>query len=90
LIGFAVVVSDNLFVLRFSIFLRYFTQDIFAGMIITRADNADIDSIKDVKDKVIAAVAISDFAGAEVQFYTMHENGLDYIMDPKQVIFTGT
>jgi hypothetical protein len=69
--------------------LSFTLQDVFAGMIIARADNQEIDSIEDIKDKVIAAVSISDFAGAEVQFFTMLENGLDYIMDPKQVIFTG-
>ena len=53
------------------------------------ADNDEIESVKDLKDKVIGALAISDFAGAQVQFYVMVQNGMDYIMDPKQVIFTG-
>jgi len=59
------------------------------GVIITKADNDNINTVDDLKDKVIGALAISDFAGAQVQFYVMHEAGLDYIVDPKQVIFTG-
>lgn len=59
------------------------------GTMLVRADNNEIDNVEDLKDKVIAAQAISDFAGGQVQFYVMKENGLDYIMDPKQVIFTG-
>jgi hypothetical protein len=53
------------------------------------ADNEELNSVRDLKDRVIGAQSISDFAGAQVQFYVMHENGLDYIMDPKQVVFTG-
>eukprot|EP00980_Cylindrotheca_fusiformis_P025580 scaffold14127_cov102-Cylindrotheca_fusiformis.AAC.1 len=51
--------------------------------------NRDIDSVEDLKDKVIGAQAYSDFAGAQAQFYMMRNNGLDHIMDPKKVIFTG-
>ena len=60
-----------------------------AGTMLTRADNEDIQTVDDIKGKVIGALAISDFAGAQVQFYVMKKNGLDYIMDPEQVIFTG-
>ena len=56
---------------------------------VTLADNKEINSVEDLRDKVIGAQSISDFSGAQVQFYVMIQNGLDYIMDPKQVIFTG-
>ena len=56
----------------------------------TPATNTEINSVKDLKDKVIGAQSISDFSGAQVQFYVMFENGLDYIMDPKQVSHTKT
>ena len=59
------------------------------GIMFTRADRIGIDSVEDLKDVVIGALAISDFAGGQAQFYIMHEYGLDYIVDPKQVIFTG-
>jgi hypothetical protein len=60
------------------------------GVIFTRADRLDINNLADLKDKIIAALTISNFANALVQFYVMHQAGQDYIMDPKQVIFTGT
>jgi hypothetical protein len=48
------------------------------------ANNNEINHVEDIKGK-----AYSDFAGAQAQFYVMDKNGLDYIVDPKQVIFTG-
>lgn len=62
--------------------------DVYAGSIIVRADNKKLQSVTDLKDTVIAAQSISDFSGAQVQFYTMFKKGLNYIMDPKQVVFT--
>lgn len=59
------------------------------GAILTLADRDDINALSDLKGKVIGALEIGDFAGAQVQFYTMRHEGMDYIMDPKQVIFTG-
>jgi hypothetical protein len=53
------------------------------------ANNNEIKDVKDIKGKVIGAQAYSHFAGAQAQFYVMKMNGLDYIVDPKQVIFTG-
>jgi hypothetical protein len=53
------------------------------------ADNREINSIGDLKNKRIAAVKISEFAGGQSQFWVMMKNGLDYIMDPDQVTFTG-
>ena len=63
--------------------------DIHAGVIFTRADKLDINTISDLKNKTIAALKISNFAQAQVQFYVMHKNGDNFIMDPKQVVFTG-
>ena len=42
-----------------------------------------------MKGKRIGAVKISEFAGGQSQFWVMMKNGLDYIMDPDQVTFTG-
>ena len=53
------------------------------------ANNRDINSIEDLRNKRIGAVKISEFAGAQSQFWVMMKNGLDYIMDPDQVTFTG-
>ncbi|CAB9524509.1 activated protein kinase catalytic subunit alpha-1 [Seminavis robusta] len=65
-----------------------YNLDLFGGVIFTRADNYGINTLNDLKDKVIGALDISDFAGGQVQFYVMQESGLDFIMDPKQVVFT--
>jgi ABC-type phosphate/phosphonate transport system substrate-binding protein len=51
--------------------------------------NKEIESVQDIKGKVIGAQAYSHFSGAQAQFYVMEKNGLDFIVDPKQVIFTG-
>ena len=52
----------------------------FTGSIVTLAENTQINSVADLTDKIIGAQAISDFSGAQVQFYVMKEAGLDYIM----------
>eukprot|EP00980_Cylindrotheca_fusiformis_P020633 scaffold7696_cov141-Cylindrotheca_fusiformis.AAC.3 len=62
--------------------------DLFAGTMIVLADNKEINSISDLKGKVIGAQSYSDFAGAQAQFYMMINSGLDFISDPAQVIFT--
>jgi ABC-type amino acid transport substrate-binding protein len=54
-----------------------------------RADNREINTVADLKDKVIGAQNFFDFAGAQAQFFVMYKNGVDFIVDPKQVIFTG-
>ena len=69
---------------------RKFDLDVFGGIIFTCKHHDDINTVADLKDKIIASQVISDFAGAQAQFYVMQQNGLDYIMDPKQVIFYGT
>lgn len=59
------------------------------GAIITLADSSKIDSVEDLEGKIIGAHSFSDFASAQSQFYVMQQNSLDYITDPKQVVFTG-
>jgi ABC-type amino acid transport substrate-binding protein len=51
--------------------------------------NLEINNVEDLKGKVIGAQAYSHFSGAQAQFYVMQKNDLDFIVDPKQVIFTG-
>eukprot|EP00980_Cylindrotheca_fusiformis_P010498 scaffold2325_cov126-Cylindrotheca_fusiformis.AAC.8 len=69
---------------------REYNLDVFGGTILARASNKKIDTVEDLKDKVIAAKAISDFAAGQSQFWLLVKNGIDYIMDPKQVIFTNS
>lgn len=68
---------------------RDYDLDIFAGTMMVLADNDDINSIEDLKGKVIGAQAFSDFAGAQAQIYVMHKEGINPLIDAKQVIFTG-
>ncbi|CAJ1957993.1 unnamed protein product [Cylindrotheca closterium] len=68
---------------------REYELDSYGGTILALASNTAVNTIEDLKDKVIAGQAFSVFAAGQSQFYVMHKAGLDYIMDPKQVIFTG-
>jgi hypothetical protein len=66
---------------------RKFDLDVFGGVMFTTNEHDDINTVADLKDKIIGAQVISNFGGAQIQFFVMQQNGLDYIMDPKQVIF---
>ena len=57
---------------------------------ITLANNTAIQTVGDLKGKIIGAHSISDFASAQSQFYVMQKNNLNHITDPKQVVFTGS
>ena len=69
--------------------LSHKSPPLFTGVIFTRADNKRINNLDDLKESVVGALEIGDFAGAQAQFYTMGRENLNYIMDPKQVIFVG-
>ena len=60
----------------------------FAGLVITRADNAEIGTIQDLQDKVVGAVSIAGFGAALLQFHEMQKAGMSYINEPKQIVFT--
>ena len=51
--------------------------------------NTEINRVQDLKGHTIGAQSYTHFSGAQAQFYVMEQNDLDYIVDPKQVIFTG-
>lgn len=63
--------------------------DVFGGVIFARADRLDIHSILDLKDKIIGAGAITDIKGGQAQLYEMVLAGMNFVTDPKQVVFTG-
>ena len=65
-----------------------YSLDVLGGVIFARADNDAIHSIYDLKNKIIAASSLSVLMGGQTQMYEMVLAGLDYVMDPKQVIFT--
>jgi ABC-type phosphate/phosphonate transport system substrate-binding protein len=60
----------------------------FGGVIAVRADRDDINSIYDLKDKMIAAASISGLGSGQMQFLEMQRAGMSYINDPKQLVFT--
>ncbi|EKX52929.1 hypothetical protein GUITHDRAFT_51158, partial [Guillardia theta CCMP2712] len=61
---------------------------LFGGVIFVRADRTDIKTIADLKDKSIAAASISGLGSGQAQFRVMVDNGLNYIQDPAQLVFT--
>ncbi|CAB9496917.1 activated protein kinase catalytic subunit alpha-1 [Seminavis robusta] len=63
--------------------------DVFGGVIATHKSNRDINTIHDLKGKIIAAGSISMILAGQVQFYEMEKAGMSYVMDPAQVVFTG-
>jgi hypothetical protein len=69
---------------------RKFDLDSYGGIMFTTHEHDDINMVADLKDKIIGSQVISNFGGAQAQFYVMQQNGLDYIMDPKQIVFYGT
>lgn len=72
----------------FSVRGHTFDLDEYGGVIAVRYDNDDINTITDIKGKIVGAGAIIDLMGGQMQFYEMERAGMSYLNDPKQVIFT--
>lgn len=68
---------------------RVYDLDGFGGVIFTRADNEAINTLQDLKDKVVAAGHISVLMGGQAEIYEMEKAGLSHVMSPKQMVFTG-
>jgi ABC-type amino acid transport substrate-binding protein len=64
-----------------------FNLDVYGGAIATRVDNDEINTLADLKDKIIGAGAIIDLMGGQMQIYEMEKKGMSYVNDPKQMIF---
>ena len=62
--------------------------DVYAGVIFARADNDEIQDMNDLRDKIIGAASITIINAGQSQLVLMQRLGLDYVMDPKQVVFT--
>ena len=60
----------------------------FGGVIMTRSDRDDINSIYDLKDKIVATASITGLGSGQMQFLQMQQVGMDYLHDPKQLVFT--
>jgi hypothetical protein len=61
--------------------------DVYGGVIFTRIDNSKINTIYDLKDKIIAAGGLSVLAAGQSQMYEMVLAGLSYVLDPKMMVF---
>lgn len=62
--------------------------DLYGGVIFTKANNHEVNSMQDLKDRTIGAGYITAMGGGQTQFHEMVKHGLSYAQDPKQVIFT--
>lgn len=60
----------------------------FGGLIAARADRDDINSIYDLKDKIVAAVSFSRLVSGQAQFLEMQHAGMSFLNDPKQLVLT--
>ena len=67
---------------------HYHDLNRFGGVILARADNSNVQTVTDLRDKVIAAASISGLGSGQMQFRVMQEAGLSYINDPRQLVFT--
>ncbi len=67
---------------------QQFGLDVYGGVIAVRHDNDEINTIADLKDKIIGAGGIMDLMGGQMQIYEMARAGITYVNDPKQVVFT--
>jgi len=60
----------------------------FGGIIFVRADNTEVRSISDIKDKIVAAASISGLGSGQAQWLMMQQKSMSLMQDPKQVVFT--
>jgi len=60
----------------------------FGGVIITRDNADDINTIEDIKGKITACASISGLGSGQMQFRALIEAGLSYVDSPKQLVFT--
>ena len=58
---------------------KIFDLDVYGGVIAVRADNPEIYSIHDLKDKIIGAGAIIDLMGGQMQIYELGLAGMSYV-----------
>ncbi|CAB9508917.1 Receptor-type guanylate cyclase gcy [Seminavis robusta] len=60
----------------------------FGGLILVRADNDQINSITDLRDKIVACISVNGLGAAQMQFREMELAGLNQFTDLKQLVFT--
>ena len=60
----------------------------FGGVIFARADNDEVNTVEDIRNKSVACASISGLGSGQMQFRLLQQKGLAYIQDPKQLVFT--
>jgi ABC-type phosphate/phosphonate transport system substrate-binding protein len=60
----------------------------FGGVIAALADNDRVNTIRDIEGTIVAAASISGLGSGQLQFLEMHKAGMNYLNDPKQLVFT--
>eukprot|EP00873_Tetraselmis_striata_P018919 jgi/Tetstr1/439183/TSEL_027628.t1 len=69
-------------------FRRGFQLDRYHGVIFTRADRADINTLEDAQDKIVEAASISSLGAAQLQWQELLANGMDFLNMPAQIRFS--
>ncbi|WP_234422190.1 PhnD/SsuA/transferrin family substrate-binding protein [Sedimenticola thiotaurini] len=65
------------------------TNNVFGGVIFTRRDRRDINTLEDIKGKSLMAVAASSLGGFQMSWREMHARGLDPYRDSSSFSFGG-
>jgi ABC-type phosphate/phosphonate transport system substrate-binding protein len=65
-----------------------FNLQMFGGVIMARKDNTEVNHIRDLQGKRVAAASISGLGSGQMQFLEMQKAGMSYINDPGQLVFT--
>jgi two-component system sensor histidine kinase TtrS len=68
-------------------FRKGFTLNQFGGTIFTRSNRTDINTIHDLRDKIVEAVSITGLGACQMQWRLMIEKGINFLVDPAQVVF---
>lgn len=66
---------------------QVYTLEQFGGVIFSRADNDEVQTIEDIRGKRVASVSITGLGSGQMQFQVLRQNGLHHLQDPKQLIF---
>ena len=60
----------------------------FGGVIAVRSDRTDIQTLADIRGKIVAAASISGLGSGQMQFRELQRAGMSYINAPRQLVFT--
>ena len=60
----------------------------FGGVIAVRSDRTDIQTLQDIRGKIVAAASISGLGSGQMQFRELQRAGMSYINAPRQLVFT--